>query len=130
MFVRVELVRPFQPRRDNAVYGMDRLIDMSQYPKAQSVTMYAIADSEVDGSPMTIRPVGNDVPDPGGGVVFIGELEPLHDTTTPGTYSKRVHTVEIAKAAFPFYGLVFITGPTGPTKGFCWAYADVWWEGA
>ena len=127
MFKRVDLVRQFQPLRENSVYGMDKLLDMAAYPLAKAVTIYAIADSNVGGSPITIRAVGNDGPDPGAGLVDL-ELPGLH-RTTPDKYSKVVLSIEMAKAAFPFYGVVFETGTTAPIRGVCWAYADIWWEG-
>lgn len=127
MFVRVDLVRPFTPVESNAVYGMERLLDMALYPKAESVTMYAITDSAVQGSPMTVWPVGNDVPDPGNGVVRI--QTDRNQVTTPNKFTKLVLSVEMAKAAFPFLGVLFETGPTAPSQGRCWAYADIWWPG-
>ena len=129
MFVRVELVKRFQPLRENTTYGMDRLLDMSQYPLAEAITMYAITDSEVDGASIDTRVVGNDTPDPHAGLVVIGETGISHRITMPNTFNKLVHTVEMAKAAMPYYGIVFITGKTAPSKGFCWAYADIWWPG-
>ena len=127
MFVRLELVRPFTPVSSNAVYGMDRLVDMAQYPLAQSITIYAIADSNVGGAPLTVWPVGNDVPDPGNGVVKI--QTDRSQQTVPDKFSKVVLSIEMAKAAFPFFGVLFETGPTAPSKGRCWAYADIWWPG-
>ena len=127
MFIRVELVKPFQPLRDNTVYGMDRLVDITIHPLAKAITIYAITDSNIDGSAIVVRAVGNDSPDPGAGLVQI-QLDRSH-TSTPNKFNKMVLSIEIAKAAFPFYGVVFETGPTAPSKGFCWAYADIWWEG-
>lgn len=127
MYKRIELVRQFQPLRENSTYGMDRLVDMAAFPLAEAITIYAIADSNVGGSPIRVQVVGNDSPDPGGGVVTI-HVEEIH-LTTPDKYSKVVLSIEIAKAAFPFYGVLFHTGATAPSKGFCWAYADIWWPG-
>lgn len=129
MFVRVELVKRFQPLRENTTYGMDRLLDIGQYPLAEAITIYAITDSEVNGASIRIRVVGNDTPDPHNGLVLIGEIDPSQQITTPNSFNKLVQTIEMAKAAIPYYGVVFITGETAPSKGFCWAYADVWWPG-
>ena len=128
MFIRVELSKPFQPLRENTVYCMDRLVDMAKYPLAKALTIYAIADSNVNGSPISIGAVGNDGPDPGSGIVGINVDRP-NPTTTPNKYSKLALSIEVAKAPMPFYGVVFRTGPTAPGQGFCWAYADIWWEG-
>lgn len=128
MFVRVDLVRPFTPVKDNTVYGMDQLVDMAKYPKAESITIFCITDSNVGGSPIKTRAVGSELPDPGS-VSLIGSAEPEHDNTVPGVYNKKVHTIEMSKAAFPFYGVVFCTGATAPSSGQCWAYAYVWWPG-
>ena len=127
-FTTVELVKQFEPRAANAVYGMDKLLALKDFPRARAITIIAIADSSVNGSPLTIQPVGSDGPDPNDGLLHIGEPEPMHDTTTPLRYTKLAHTIEIVKAAFPYYGVVFHTGPTPPTAGFCWAYALVWME--
>ena len=127
MFVRVPLADNLEPRQENSVYGMDRLIDMSKYPLAKAVTLYLTADSNVNGSPMTVAAVGSDMADPGGGLVIIGEAP--QKTTTPDKYSKIALSVEISKAPFPYYGMVLKTGPTAPSRGRCNIYADVWWEG-
>lgn len=125
MFVRVDLVNQFQPRQDNATYGLTRLIDMAKYPLARAITFYAIADSNVNGAPIRIQIIGNDGPDPGSGLLPIGEAR----ETVPNKYSKIALSLEIAKAPFPFYGVCFITGSAAPTNGVCWAFADIWWEG-
>lgn len=127
MFQRVDLVRPFTPLESNTTYGMDRLLDMAVYPKARAITIYAITDSNVGGSALTIWPVGNDVPDPGSGVVRI--QTDRNQVTVPNRFNKVALSIEIAKAPFPFYGVLFETGPTAPSGGRCWAYADIWWEG-
>ena len=127
MFVRVQLVNNLEPRQENSIYAMDLLVDMAKYPQAQALTLYLIADSNVDGSPMEVAVVGNDMPDPGGGIVLIAE--PPLKTTLPNKYSKIALSVEISKAPFPYYGVVVKTGPTAPSKGRCQAYADVWWPG-
>ena len=121
-FIRVDLVKQFEPRQDNRVYGMDRLLDMNQYPKALAHTFYMIADSNVN-NPIAVRVVGSDLPDPGGGIVYLSDPQ----TTTPNKYSKLTFSLNIASAPFPFYGVIFDTTPAAPGAGLCWAYADLWW---
>ena len=45
-------------------------------------------------------------------------------------YTRLTVSIRGADAFFPYYGLTFETAPgIAPTKGFCWAYAYVWWPG-
>jgi hypothetical protein len=117
------MVKQFEPRQDAKIYGMDRLLDMAAYPHAQAVTFYTIMDSRVN-VPITVRVVGNDNPDSGGGIVNLGESQ----VSTPNKYSKLVFSINMASAPFPFYGVTFDTTPTAPSAGLCWAYADIWWR--
>lgn len=122
MFARIDLVKHFRPRQDSKIYGLDRLIDMHQYPRARAITFYAIMDSAVNNA-ITVKVVGSDSPDPGGGIVDLGEDQ----QSTPNKYSKLAFSINMAVAPFPFYGLAFGTGAAAPNAGECWGYADVWW---
>jgi len=124
MFKRVQLKNQFEPRENGRVYGVDQLVDMAQYPKARSLTMYCLADSNVDRA-LTVRAVGNDSPDVINGLVAIGPAQ----STTPVRESKLAFSIQVSVAPFPFYGLIIDTGADAPNAGRVWAYADVWWEG-
>lgn len=122
MFVRIDLERQFQPREGNRTYGMSRLIDMRQFPLARAITFYVVADSEVDNI-LTVRVVGNDGPDPGGGVVNIGGDQ----VTIANKFTKLAFSLSIVAAPFPYYGITVTTAVTPPTKGRTSVYADLWW---
>ena len=121
MFVREELAKPFRILEDNRVYSMDRLLDIAKWPEARAITFYTIIDPDVDTA-ITVKVVGNDVPDPGGGIVNLGDGQ----ISTPNKYNKLVFSINIASAPFPFYGVTFTAGPA-PSKGLCSAFADIWW---
>ena len=122
MFVHIDLARPFSPRQDNQVYGMDQLLDMAAYPRARAITFFAITDSSVNAA-LTVRVVGSDGPDPNGGFSNLGESQ----VSTANKFSRMVFSINMAAAPFPFYGLTFDTTPVAPSAGVCWAYALIWW---
>ena len=122
MFIKYELVRQFEPRIDSKIYGLDRMLDLSLYPLARALLFWVVADSNVNNV-LTVRVVGADGPDPGGGIVNLGEAQ----LTTANKYSKLAFGHNLAAAPFRFMGVTFDTTPAAPNTGLCWADVDIWW---
>ena len=123
-FIHVPLANNFRPVERDVVYGMERMVDMSEarFKGATAVLIVADFSSDLD-TPIEFAGVGNTLPTPNQGVVQIGQAQ----ISTPGTWKRLTCSVSIPQNPFPYYGAILTTKspPGAPSRGAVHVHAEV-----